>query len=121
MSDENGNSKSESKEQEDKNYKINVVHENPKLLDDEWMIKPCELYDEEYSDCTSIKARFHQYFVFGKTSDCKHWKEASFNCYRWRDKKDLKARVKLSLTIERKKQKVKESFENWLSFVSRLN
>ena len=39
-----------------------------------WLIKPCEMYKEEYKDCKSIKARFHQYFIFGETLDCEQWK-----------------------------------------------
>ena len=50
---------------------------------DNWMVRPCEIYKEEYDDCKSIRARFHQYFVFGKTIDCTQWKEDYENCYLW--------------------------------------
>ncbi|XP_049951517.1 UPF0545 protein C22orf39 homolog [Schistocerca serialis cubense] len=58
---------------------------------DAWMIRPCEIYDDEYSDCASFKARFHQYFVFGKFVDCSQWKHDYENCVRWRDSKNVKA------------------------------
>lgn len=50
-----------------------------------WMVRPCEMYKEEYSECTSIKARFHQYFIFGKSVDCSQWKRDFENCVLWRD------------------------------------
>ncbi|KAL1497593.1 hypothetical protein ABEB36_008526 [Hypothenemus hampei] len=64
-------------------------------IENEWMIKQCFVYDEEYNDCTSIKARFNQLFIFGKTIDCGQWKRDSINCYKWRDNKDVQAAVSL--------------------------
>ncbi|XP_066995567.2 synaptic plasticity regulator PANTS [Anabrus simplex] len=49
-------------------------------LPEEWLIRPCEMYNEEYKDCTSIKARFHQYFIFGEILDCSQWKKDYNNC-----------------------------------------
>ncbi|XP_031843563.1 synaptic plasticity regulator PANTS [Nomia melanderi] len=49
----------------------------------EWMIRPCEVYKDEYVDCRSMKARFHQYFVLGKLIDCEHWISDHRDCYRW--------------------------------------
>ncbi|XP_044731674.1 UPF0545 protein C22orf39 homolog [Chrysoperla carnea] len=66
-----------------------------RLEEDEWMIRPCHVYKEEYSDCKSIKARFHQYFIFGDTIDCSQWKNDYNNCSDWVDRKDKKAAVKL--------------------------
>ncbi|XP_078039972.1 synaptic plasticity regulator PANTS [Augochlora pura] len=57
----------------------------------EWMIKPCEIYKEEYKDCKSIRARFHQYFVFGESIDCTQWKTDYNNCYIWEKYKSEKA------------------------------
>ncbi|XP_066146253.1 synaptic plasticity regulator PANTS [Euwallacea fornicatus] len=76
----------------------------PKVKDD-WMIRDCLVYDEEYRDCTSIKARFNQLFIFGKTLDCSQWKQASLNCYKWVDNKDVKAANDL---VESEKQRRKE-------------
>merc|ERR1712116_13206 len=30
-----------------------------------WLVRPCEAYNDEYKECTSIKGRFHQYFIEG--------------------------------------------------------
>lgn len=56
-------------------------------------IRPCEMYKEEYSDCTSVKARFHQYFIHGRAVDCAQWNRDYSNCCRWRDSGDAKAAV----------------------------
>ncbi|XP_033230636.1 UPF0545 protein C22orf39 homolog [Belonocnema kinseyi] len=58
---------------------------------DSWMIRPCDRYRDEYKDCTSIKARFHQYFVSGKYADCSQWKIDFNNCEKWTSKKDYTA------------------------------
>jgi len=52
------------------------------------------MYKEEYSECTSIKGRFHQYFIFGKSVDCSQWKRDFENCVRWRDNHNSNALVK---------------------------
>lgn len=52
------------------------------------------MYKEEYSECTSIKARFHQYFIFGKSVDCSQWKRDFENCIHWRDNHNSNALVK---------------------------
>ncbi|KAG5871997.1 hypothetical protein JTB14_030839 [Gonioctena quinquepunctata] len=80
----------------------NETESQPK---DEWMIRRCSVYDEEYSDCTSFKARFNQYFIFGKTLDCSQWKKDSINCYKWTEKQDVKAASEL---IQAEKTRRKE-------------
>lgn len=57
----------------------------------EWMIRPCMVYKGEYDDCASIKARFNQYFIFGKTLDCTQWKTDYHNCYQWEKHKSEEA------------------------------
>ncbi|KAH8253528.1 hypothetical protein KR032_005910 [Drosophila birchii] len=52
-------------------------------LDDAWAIRPCHLYKDEYDDCTSFKARFHQYFIFGQDTDCSQWLTDYRNCERY--------------------------------------
>ncbi|KAH8267368.1 hypothetical protein KR026_001069 [Drosophila bipectinata] len=52
-------------------------------LEDAWAIRPCHLYKDEYDDCTSFKARFHQYFIFGKDTDCSQWLTDYRNCERF--------------------------------------
>uniref|UniRef100_T1JLU5 Synaptic plasticity regulator PANTS n=1 Tax=Strigamia maritima TaxID=126957 RepID=T1JLU5_STRMM len=49
-----------------------------------WLVRPCEVYSDEYSDCKSFKARFHQYFIHGETTDCSQWKKDHENCMDWR-------------------------------------
>lgn len=56
-------------------------------------MRRCFMYDDEYSDCTSIKARLNQLFIFGKTLDCSQWKRDSVNCYKWTDEHDCDAAV----------------------------
>jgi len=51
------------------------------------------VYKDEYDDCTSIKARFHQYFIFGETLDCSQWKTDYHNCYQWQKNKSEEAYV----------------------------
>lgn len=41
------------------------------------------MYQDEYDDCTSFKARFHQYFVHGKNIDCSQWQRDFENCLRY--------------------------------------
>ncbi|EDW61653.1 synaptic plasticity regulator PANTS [Drosophila virilis] len=57
--------------------------ENNAKLTDTWAIRPCHLYKEEYDDCTSFKARFHQYFIHGKDADCSQWLKDLQNCERY--------------------------------------
>lgn len=51
------------------------------------------MYREEYNDCTSVKGRFHQYFIYGETIDCAQWKRDFDNCSKWKEENDLKAAV----------------------------
>ncbi|XP_023168299.2 UPF0545 protein C22orf39 homolog [Drosophila hydei] len=56
---------------------------NDTKLVDTWAIRPCHLYKDEYDDCSSFKARFHQYFVFGKNTDCSQWLKDFQDCERY--------------------------------------
>lgn len=51
------------------------------------------IYKAEYDDCTSIRARFNQYFIFGEILDCSQWKTDYANCYKWQKDKSEKAYV----------------------------
>ncbi|XP_003737414.1 UPF0545 protein C22orf39 homolog [Galendromus occidentalis] len=55
------------------------------------LVPTCEHYEEEYSDCRSIRARLHQRFVHGEEIDCEPWKTDHGNCLKWRKEKDLTA------------------------------
>ncbi|KAM3963080.1 synaptic plasticity regulator PANTS [Aphomia sociella] len=61
------------------------------ILEDKWLIRECDLYKDEYKECTSFKGRFQQYFVYGETIDCNQWKKDYDNCCKWEDSKDEKA------------------------------
>ncbi|KAF5291158.1 hypothetical protein FQA39_LY14400 [Lamprigera yunnana] len=60
-------------------------------IKDEWMIRPCKVYLEEYKDCRSIRARLHQQFVYGKSLDCTQWRKDYDNCTKWNDFKNVQA------------------------------
>ncbi|EDS30746.1 conserved hypothetical protein [Culex quinquefasciatus] len=61
-----------------------------------WSIRPCYLYNEEFDDCTSIKARFHQYFIHGSSVDCTQWKRDFDNCVRFeKNPHDTKSALEL--------------------------
>ncbi|XP_071557994.1 synaptic plasticity regulator PANTS [Temnothorax nylanderi] len=57
----------------------------------EWMVRPCMVYKDEHDECTSIRARFHQYFIFGEMLDCDQWKTDYHNCYQWQKYKSEEA------------------------------
>ncbi|XP_065332803.1 synaptic plasticity regulator PANTS isoform X1 [Cloeon dipterum] len=46
----------------------------------EWLVRPCDQYKDELSECTSMKGRFHQYFIYGQPQDCSQWKVDYENC-----------------------------------------
>lgn len=68
-----------------------------------FQIRPCFLYQDEHSDCTSLKARFNQYFIHGFTIDCDQWKQDYKNCQKWEDKKDLDAATKVIRSEEKRR------------------
>ncbi|XP_067142843.1 synaptic plasticity regulator PANTS [Centruroides vittatus] len=72
------------------------------LPNDAWMVKPCEWYKEEYRDCMSFKARFNQYFIYGKFLECKEWLCNYEDCLKWRKCKDPQY---LSSVIEDEKRR----------------
>ncbi|KPJ06258.1 UPF0545 protein C22orf39-like [Papilio machaon] len=61
--------------------------------DEKWLIRDCEVYKDEYKECTSFRGRFHQYFIFGEPQDCNQWKKDYDNCCKWESSKDVKAGV----------------------------
>ncbi|XP_035213603.1 UPF0545 protein C22orf39 homolog isoform X2 [Stegodyphus dumicola] len=66
-----------------------------KCVYEEIKVRPCEWYKEEFKDCRSIRARMHQYFVYGESIDCSQWKTDYQNCMLFRNKKDIKALMAL--------------------------
>ncbi|XP_042862443.1 UPF0545 protein C22orf39 homolog [Penaeus japonicus] len=81
---------------------IEELSNHPKLS---WLVRPCERYKEEYGDCTSIKAKFHQYFIYGESRDCSQWKKDYESCINYRKTKDMES---LESIIESEKNRRNE-------------
>ncbi|KAJ8940631.1 hypothetical protein NQ318_020688 [Aromia moschata] len=82
-------------------------------IKDGWMIRRCTVYDDEYSECTSIKGRFNQYFIFGKSLDCSQWKKDSLNCYKWVEENDVNAGKELVASEKaRREQRLLPHYKN---------
>ena len=79
-----------------------------------YQIRPCSTYKEEYSDCTSIKARFHQYFIYGEPIDCSQWKRDYDNCCRFEDNPEdyRSAKELIESEKERRRQRLKAHYGN---------
>lgn len=52
------------------------------------MVRPCERYKELYDMCRSIKARLHQYYVYGDKTDCKPHFDNFCHCLNYRESKN---------------------------------
>ncbi|ELT90876.1 hypothetical protein CAPTEDRAFT_220107 [Capitella teleta] len=65
--------------------------EDDEIHPDFWMYRPCGVYLDEFVECTSWKARYHQRYVDGKEADCSKWKKDHENCIAFRDKKSYEA------------------------------
>ena len=60
------------------------------------MVRPCEWYLDEARECRRIRARIHQYFIFGEKQDCTQWLTDYYTCadfHKTRDLKDLPALI----------------------------
>lgn len=53
-----------------------------------YLVRPCERYRELYSDCSSLRARVHQYYVFGDLTDCSQHSNNYDSCLNYRKTKD---------------------------------
>merc|ERR1711962_861714 len=67
-----------------------------------WLLRPCEVYKEEYKDCTRIRSRMYQLYIDGETQDCSQWKKDYENCLQYRKRNDMEA---LSEVLEVEKQR----------------
>ncbi|XP_050345502.1 UPF0545 protein C22orf39 homolog [Nymphalis io] len=82
----------ESKNEKDPESSSNVEETSPTIDPTEkWLIRDCDIYEDEYDDCTSFKARFNQYFIYGGSLDCNQWKKDYVNCCKWVKNNDTKA------------------------------
>lgn len=72
------------------------------------------MYKEEYDDCKSIKARFHQYFIHGESTDCLQWKRDYDSCVRFEDDaNDLRAAQEIILSEARRRDvRLKAHYQN---------
>ncbi|XP_035785922.1 UPF0545 protein C22orf39 homolog [Anopheles albimanus] len=88
--------------------------EEQEVLKNLWSIRPCYLYNEEYDDCTSIKARFHQYFIHGESIDCNQWKRDFDNCSRFeKDPNDTKSALELIRSEQsRREERMRAHYSN---------
>ncbi|CAD7077073.1 unnamed protein product [Hermetia illucens] len=83
------------------------------FLEGEWSIRQCFLYKDEYDDCRSFKARFHQYFVHGENTDCSQWKIDYDNCCQFREKKDIEAgKAVIQSEAERRRVRMQAHYAN---------
>ncbi|CAL7947092.1 unnamed protein product [Xylocopa violacea] len=79
----------------------------------EWLIRPCHIYNEEYKDCKSIRARFHQYFIFGEMLVCDQWLTDYNNCYLWNKYKNEDAYENLIASEkQRRMRRLKGHYDN---------
>ncbi|KAI4490891.1 hypothetical protein M0804_003835 [Polistes exclamans] len=56
-----------------------------------WMIRPCEIYYDEYKECKYWKSRFHQYFIHGHKIDCSSWQKDYHYCKMWQENQSEEA------------------------------
>ncbi|GFO43167.1 upf0545 protein [Plakobranchus ocellatus] len=83
------------------------------LPKDIWLMRPCEIYKEEYRDCKRLLSRFYQYYVDGTTKDCSHWLADFNNCMAFRKNRDLNAmEAVLSSERNRRAERLQMAREN---------
>ncbi|CAK1581662.1 unnamed protein product [Parnassius mnemosyne] len=81
--------------------------------EDKWMIRECDIYKDEYKECTSFRGRFQQYFVYGETLDCNQWKKDYDNCCKWEENNDLKAAEALIQSEKKRRlERLKAHYRN---------
>ncbi|CAL1267942.1 unnamed protein product [Larinioides sclopetarius] len=98
---------------DEKYFEVSDTENVENLPKDAWKVRPCEWYKDEYKDCKSMKARFHQYFIYGDTIDCTHWKNDYMNCMHFRKKHDLESLEKVVVSEnERKRQRIQSMEQN---------
>uniref|UniRef100_A0A0B6YZX2 Synaptic plasticity regulator PANTS n=1 Tax=Arion vulgaris TaxID=1028688 RepID=A0A0B6YZX2_9EUPU len=80
-----------------------MVESHPK---DIWLVRPCEIYNEEYRDCKTLLSRFYQHYIYGRQSDCTAWRTDYDNCMKYRNSKDLQA-AEAVIKSERQRRNVR--------------
>ncbi|KAI8782636.1 UPF0545 protein [Biomphalaria glabrata] len=83
------------------------------LPDDIWLIRPCEVYKEEYKDCKSLLSRVYQHYVYGTQQDCSQWMTDFNNCMKFRLTRDTEAAVSLvAIETERRQKRLQLAKDN---------
>ncbi|ESO97780.1 hypothetical protein LOTGIDRAFT_208924 [Lottia gigantea] len=59
------------------------------------MVRPCEMYVQEFKECTSKQGREHQMYIFGRHMNCSKWEEDKENCFKLRNGNDSSAAIKI--------------------------
>ena len=63
---------------------------------DQLSSQQCDLYWNEYKDCSKWSSKFHRYYAYGDTKlDCAKWKRDYENCIAWHKHGDASARAEL--------------------------
>lgn len=60
-------------------------------VDDFFLVRPCERYQELLKSCKSLRGRLHQYYVYGELFDCGENKKNFEDCLFYRKTKDPSA------------------------------
>ncbi|CAG9585193.1 unnamed protein product [Danaus chrysippus] len=80
---------------------------------EKWLIRDCDVYKDEYDECTSFRGRFHQYFIYGDTLDCNQWKKDYTNCCKWVDNNDVKAgKAVIQSETTRRLERLRPHYQN---------
>ncbi|CAF2098545.1 unnamed protein product [Rotaria magnacalcarata] len=78
----------------------------------EWLIRPCEEYNDELSYCRSWRGRLYQRYMLGQRKDCAPIAEALHNCMFWLQRQDVQELKKLIVYEEDRHIRRKLSSEN---------
>lgn len=82
-------------------------------LPDAWMCRPCHWYKDEYKECTKLRSRLNQYFIFGHSIDCQQWDIDYKNCMNYRLTKNIDSLQKvIDSENERIKKRLKATQDN---------
>ncbi|XP_056628698.1 UPF0545 protein C22orf39 homolog [Triplophysa dalaica] len=68
--------------------------------------RECDVYLSEFKHCRSLWNRFHEYYTYGKVSDCQQWKVDYNSCKEW--EKNHSSHFKESLQKSERKRVAEE-------------
>ncbi|KAH0561429.1 UPF0545 protein C22orf39 homolog [Cotesia glomerata] len=74
-----------------------------RIWEGDWMLKPCYMYEEDYKDCTSVRGRFYQNFIYGEQLDCTQYKTDYLNCKKWKKNDDEAAYNNLIESVKKRR------------------